>query len=210
MNTKADMQQIREPLTSCSLCGEDLFDGDKAFATTTGSMDADVGGFAADENNWLDVVCSECGDTIGDAICKIEVKPKAVKPEDFYGWPERCRKVMADLEGTNSAVIFKNVMVLLQDADEMGGVANELEYMKLMQAVIDECKVRLETCKGTLADVYGANVLDKAGNGENPCDGCNDINLDGRRCVNESRCKAWEIYENACRNELIRLEGTRS
>jgi len=52
---------------NCELCGRELRDGDKAVATTTGSIDMpNAGGFLADDNPWLEVFCTDCYDEMLD------------------------------------------------------------------------------------------------------------------------------------------------
>ncbi len=48
---------------SCSSCGQPMFNGDQAFASTTGTMRSDVEGFMpSDEGPWENVVCTDCND----------------------------------------------------------------------------------------------------------------------------------------------------
>lgn len=56
----------------CGICGKEMYYGDRAYATTTGSITDDVGGFdAADCEPWLTVACEECGEKISEAICNL-------------------------------------------------------------------------------------------------------------------------------------------
>lgn len=64
-----------EKVCSCTICGKKLFDGDKAYGTTTGIIDAEVDGFYSDDSEpWLTVACEECGKKISEAIHKLSMK----------------------------------------------------------------------------------------------------------------------------------------
>lgn len=57
----------------CGICARTLKDGDPAYATTTGSIEAEVDGFSAsDMEPWLTVVCEECGQLISEVIYALQ------------------------------------------------------------------------------------------------------------------------------------------
>jgi thiamine biosynthesis protein ThiC len=59
---------------------------------------------------------------------------------------------------TSAEEIFKNVMSALQNADEMGGTRNHLDYRNLMEKIIDECHRR----QMNSYDVEAAEELEEA------------------------------------------------
>ena len=42
--------------------------------------------------------------------------------------------------------ILTKVKAALQEAEELGGVQNDIEYVQLMNAVILECSSRIDSC----------------------------------------------------------------
>ena len=58
--TKAVNQEEPEPLECCTICGEDLFDGDEAAGVTLGDIRADYEGFGSDSEPWDYVFCRKC------------------------------------------------------------------------------------------------------------------------------------------------------
>lgn len=59
-------------ICGCTICGKDLYNGDKAYATTLGEISVLHGGFVEDEMEaYLTVACASCGEKISEAIGKI-------------------------------------------------------------------------------------------------------------------------------------------
>jgi DNA-directed RNA polymerase subunit RPC12/RpoP len=75
-----NMAEKKKLLGSCSVCGKDLYEGDDAYATSTGKMDAIAEGFYMDTfQPWGTVACKECGSKISTAIASlIEAKSDVV------------------------------------------------------------------------------------------------------------------------------------
>ncbi len=60
----------------CDVCGRELFDGDEAYATSTGNVSLEAEGFAPGKDPWLTVACAECGEKISDAVASVESATK--------------------------------------------------------------------------------------------------------------------------------------
>jgi hypothetical protein len=58
---------------------------------------------------------------------------------------------MNNLEG-NSFHVYNNVMEAMQEAEEMGGVNDSVEYAQLMKAISNECLKRIETALSHATD----------------------------------------------------------
>ena len=69
-----------EPICNCTVCGKPLFDGDKAYATTGGTIEESVDGFMMDDiEPWFTVACESCGLEISGAITNIQKKKLLTK-----------------------------------------------------------------------------------------------------------------------------------
>lgn len=76
----------KTPMGSCSLCGEDLCDGDNATAITTGGIKSECEGFVPDQDSpWLDIWCDECRPAVMMAIDKLVASKKGLETDDVYG-----------------------------------------------------------------------------------------------------------------------------
>jgi hypothetical protein len=65
-----------QPLCICDICGEELYDGDKAYGTTDGSVMSDYCGFIQDTTEpWNTIACSSCGERISEKICDLYKRP---------------------------------------------------------------------------------------------------------------------------------------
>lgn len=61
-----------EIMCTCSICDKDMYCGDPAYATITGSIEDQVQGFMpGDLAGWLTVVCEDCGRRISDKIVEL-------------------------------------------------------------------------------------------------------------------------------------------
>ncbi len=70
-----------QPLYICDICGEELYDGDKAYGTTDGSVLADYCGFIQDTTEpWNTIACSSCGERISEKICDLYQRPARPAP----------------------------------------------------------------------------------------------------------------------------------
>lgn len=86
----------REPLEhSCDICGNEFFEDDNAYGTTTGYMKED--GFYAGNDPWLTVACPICGDRLSDAVALISGAPDKYTPEVLKAAPrllEACQSIL--------------------------------------------------------------------------------------------------------------------
>lgn len=61
-----------EKICCCDICGKELYDGDKAYATTDGQVKKDCEGFMPSQTEqWNIVACASCGERISDKICSL-------------------------------------------------------------------------------------------------------------------------------------------
>lgn len=70
----------QRPICACDVCGKEMFDGDEAYATTTGKVSLEAEGFVPGEGPWLTVACAECEEKISDAVASIEAIVKNETP----------------------------------------------------------------------------------------------------------------------------------
>lgn len=77
-----DAETVERPIFAdgCSICGKEMHYGDRAYGTTTGSLEEDMAGFSPDDvEPWLTVACEDCGQKISNAIndlVEIETKKR--------------------------------------------------------------------------------------------------------------------------------------
>jgi hypothetical protein len=71
-----------QPLCTCDICGKELYDGDKAYGTTDGSVLSDYCGFIQDATEpWNTIACSSCGERISEKICDFYKRPARSAPD---------------------------------------------------------------------------------------------------------------------------------
>lgn len=106
----------------------------------------------------------------------------------------------AVLKGVNTMIIDYDTDCLDQDDECLGLVLQQDEslanaYMRGIS--IDPATVDLGQVANFVSDeACGSTQQRKAICGGYPCEGCPDVNLDGDRCVNESKCLAWTRYHD--------------
>lgn len=62
----------KEAIETCSICGKDLNDGDKALALTLGEVSADCNGFVPGQDTpWLSVWCEDCKSIVMDTLDRL-------------------------------------------------------------------------------------------------------------------------------------------
>ena len=101
------MARRKEFRDGCSICGKKMYYGNSAYATTTGSIEEDVGGFdAADCEPWLTVACEKCGEKIGDAIADLIVEEYKKRREALIKKPPKCKKCKRPFSVTEALAGF--------------------------------------------------------------------------------------------------------
>ncbi len=59
-------------IAGCDICGKDMYDSEKAYATTAGRISSKIGGFNPDTDEpWFTVACEDCGERISAAMERI-------------------------------------------------------------------------------------------------------------------------------------------
>lgn len=67
----------------------------------------------------------------------------------------------------------------------------------IQKTFIDRAGIDLSLVNDFIRDKrYGSQQERIAVCDEDPCEGCKDCNTDGKRCVNEDKCLAWQWYNN--------------
>jgi len=70
-----------QPRCTCDICWKELYDGDKAYGTTGGSVLNSCCGFVPDSwEPWNTVACVPCGERISEKICALYQKPATSEP----------------------------------------------------------------------------------------------------------------------------------
>lgn len=67
-------------LGSCHLCGKPFREGDRAYATTAGTMRTEGYGFVvSSDDDWLTIACTDCGALLVAAIGSVEIDTDGTK-----------------------------------------------------------------------------------------------------------------------------------
>ncbi|QOX80907.1 hypothetical protein FY034_18065 (plasmid) [Trichlorobacter lovleyi] len=102
--------------------------------------------------------------------------------------------------GVKTMVIDYDTDSLDPDNETLGLVEQDdgtiaIAYMR--GDAVEASGINLEKAHSFITEeAYGATQQRFAACGDNPCEDCPDVNLDGEKCVNQDKCLAWQFYAN--------------